>query len=114
MFGSTTAATGGSNGFISDIFGPGFQAGWDRIGSDLLPIWAADQLRVQSQDQLAQPTFDASKAPPRNNDGMRSTTDPVAAPAADAPRMQPSNDSAMWMPLVLIGAVLVGLAVIKK
>ena len=56
---TTEATTTGDNSFISRIQS-GFSSGVAKIGSDVLPNWAAKQISGESSDQLAQPTFDSS------------------------------------------------------
>lgn len=46
------SASGSMDGFFSQI-GEGIAQGISRIGSDVLPIWAAQQLGLQKKDQLA-------------------------------------------------------------
>lgn len=90
----TTTATGGSNGFFSDL-----QSGISGTLKEFLPVWASLELQQQYRNQLAQPTYDASKAPPRNNDGMTSTTQ-VRDPATESTQRvikTPVN------PMILIG-----------
>jgi hypothetical protein len=43
----------------------GLSQGIQTIGSELLPTWTAQQLDVQSEDQLDQSTFEPKWAPPK-------------------------------------------------
>lgn len=74
----TTTATGGSNGFFSDL-----KSGVSNTLNEFLPVWASLQLQKQYSNQLDQRTYDSSAAPPRNNDGMTSTTQ-VRNPATES------------------------------
>ena len=51
----------GDNNFFAKIQS-GFSSGLERIGTDVLPNWAANQIKTESKDQLAQPTFDKTGA----------------------------------------------------
>lgn len=82
----TTTATGGSNGFFSDL-----KSGISNTLNEFLPVWASLELQQQYRNQLAQPTYDANAAPPRNNDGMTSTTQ-VRNPATTQVR-NPATES---------------------
>lgn len=56
-----------------------------RTFDQFLPIWAANQLEQQSKDKSNNTTFNPITAAPRNNDGMRSTTQTVMANAQANP-----------------------------
>lgn len=75
MSNATGSSNQGSDGFFSTI-GGAFKEGISRIGADILPVWAAEQLRRSSRDR-AQPTFNAEEAPPRNDDGIGTTSGPA-------------------------------------
>mgnify|MGYP001101862825 CR=1 FL=1 len=59
---ATTAQTGGSSdgGFFSDIT-DSFKVGFQKIGSDVLPVWAASQIKGQETNKYNQDTIDQSK-----------------------------------------------------
>lgn len=100
---STTTATGGSNGFFSDL-----KSGISNTLNEFLPVWANLELQQQYRNQLAQPTYDANAAPPRNNDGMTSTTQ-VRNPATESTERMvktPMN------PALLVGGGLLLLGVV--
>ena len=73
---STTASRNGSggNGFWSNV-SSGLGEGLGKIGGQILPIWAAKELKIQSSDQLNQSTFDQNALPPgaRLDDQRRTT-----------------------------------------
>lgn len=52
----TIAKTGGASGFFSSLV-DSVGTGLNKVGSDVLPIWAANQLGVQSRNQLNQDTI---------------------------------------------------------
>lgn len=66
---------GGSDGFWS-VIGKGVSSGLSRVGSELLPIWAANSIQKQSKNQTADPTYnsDAPDAVRRLPDGMESSS----------------------------------------
>jgi len=75
---STTASRNGSggNGFWSNV-SSGLGEGIGKIGGQLLPIWAAKELEIQSVDQLNDTTFNNDFLPPsaRLDDQRRTTGD---------------------------------------
>ena len=75
MSNATGSSNQGSDGFFSKI-GDAFSEGLQRIGADILPVWAAEELRRRTEPR-DRPTFDADPAPPRNDDGMRTTSGPA-------------------------------------
>lgn len=93
--------SGGNDGFFSSI-SEGISEGISKIGSDVLPVWAANQLKVQSNDQLAAPTFNPGAAPPRNNDALRTTTGvAVTGSSGGVP-------NAVWFVAGAVGLVMLG------
>lgn len=71
---------GAENGFFGNV-----TSTLSRTFDQFLPVWASSQLEKQSKDQLNQTTFNPVAAPPRNNDGMKSTTQTVVATATKNP-----------------------------
>lgn len=96
MFGPTTSDAGGGDGFFSSI-ASSVGEGISRIGSDILPVWAANQLGVQQNDQLSQNTFTPDPNQPRNADAIRSTAGTVASA-----NQAPATVSSVLNPTVLI------------
>ncbi len=76
MSNATGAGSTGGDGFFSNI-GKSFAEGLSTIGKDILPVWAADQLRKRSERDTGRPTFDAKQAQPRNDDGIETTSGPA-------------------------------------
>ena len=81
---ATTAKKMGSDGFWSNVKG-GFGEGLSRVGKELLPVWAAKELKQQTTDQLASPTANLSKNKPRINDGLETTTQSATKPVMGLP-----------------------------
>ena len=57
----TNSPTAGPRQIVSDFFGKvttGLAEGISRIGSDVMPIWAASQMKLQAEDQLFQEMYD--------------------------------------------------------
>jgi hypothetical protein len=76
----------------SDFFNSltsGLSQGIQTIGSELLPRWTAQQLDVQSKDQLDQATFEPIWAPPRAG-GYDYTT------MADQDGGEPKTEKSLW------------------
>jgi len=61
----TTANGGGGFGGFWSGLGSGVATGISRLAADVLPNWAAKELKVQKTDQLAQPTMFWGAAPTR-------------------------------------------------
>ena len=76
MSNATGAGSTGGDGFFSNI-GKSFAEGLSTIGRDILPVWAAAQLRKRAERDTGRPTFDPSQAPPRNDDGIQTTGGPA-------------------------------------
>lgn len=64
---------GGGNGFFGNV-ASGLGQAIGNISRDILPVWTAQQLGVQQNDQLSQPTFSPINAPPRNDDEQPTTS----------------------------------------
>jgi hypothetical protein len=97
------------NGFISNILGS-FQTGLQKIGSDILPNWAASQLGVQQTPILDNPTLNQSALAPRA-DGTTDTTAKITPTLWDQITKQTNVSSGA---VVMIGVVLIGLAFAVK
>jgi hypothetical protein len=63
---------GGGSGFFSQV-ASGLGQGLGRLASDVLPRWTAQQLEVQSTDQLNRSTFNRRESP-RRMGGFAQTT----------------------------------------
>jgi len=64
----TGVSSGGSNGFFSQMastVAEGLGEGLSTIGRDILPVWTANELGLQTQDQLSDSTFSRPQSPPR-------------------------------------------------
>ncbi|MGD9158996.1 MAG: hypothetical protein PVG39_11360 [Desulfobacteraceae bacterium] len=103
----TTGDQSSSNGFISSIAGA-FQAGIEKIGSDVLPNWTAQQLGVQMNPVLDNPTITPS-------------TQAVRADAVDEKQVTPAlwdtvqkNLNVSSGAVLMIGVVLLGAVVAIK
>lgn len=68
---ATQGTSGAGSGFFSTV-SAGLAEGLSRVSSELIPIWAADQLGVQSSDQLNDTTFDPTVAQPRAGETTQS------------------------------------------
>jgi len=99
----------------SDFFGTiatGFETGLSRIGSDVLPNWAAHQLGLQTEDQLKDPLFQEEYAPPRLDAPQY-----ARAPGAglfDQVLFNVGTIQVTGGAIVLMGAVFIGSVVILK
>lgn len=69
---ASPSPVGGGDGFFSTL-GVGLAAGASEIFSQVLPVWAGQQLGIQKTNQLNQPLYVADPDNPRNNDGLKST-----------------------------------------
>lgn len=59
---------GGTNGFFGDILGSvadSAKSGADQIFNNILPVWAANELNVQREDQMDDETYNQEFAPPK-------------------------------------------------
>lgn len=99
MYNNTTSSGEGSD-FWSTV-SSGASSGISTLFSDILPSYAAGQLKMQKQDQLSSPTYNPMYAPMRLNDGMVTTMDNTARTAGP-----PAKDRTM---LYVAGGVGVGL-----
>lgn len=72
-----TSQTGGSDGFWS-VVSRGLSEGISRVGSDLVPRWAEQQVFRQSTDQLNNTTANNAGAG-RIDDGLQSTSQTAAS-----------------------------------
>lgn len=98
MFNNTTSNGEGSDFWSTVSSGAG--EGISTLFSDILPSYAAGQLKMQKTDQLSQPTYDPRYAPMRINDGMVTTADNTARRVGP-----PANDNTK---LYIAGGVVVG------
>ena len=60
----STSNNGADDSFIAAL-SSGISQGLQKIGSEVLPNWAASQLKVQQTSQLDAPTLNAEALPPR-------------------------------------------------
>lgn len=60
MFGDTRGA---SDGFFSSIKGS-LASGADKLFNEIVPVWVANELNVQTQDQLSDPVYNDKFADP--------------------------------------------------
>lgn len=63
------------DGFFGSIIG-GVQSGLSRVGSDVLPVWVADKLKLDAASAKPQTTFNPLRSLPRIDDGMLTTSTP--------------------------------------
>lgn len=61
MFGDTRGAT---DGFFSSIKGS-IASGADKLFNEIVPVWVANELQVQTQDQLKNPVYNSEFAEPK-------------------------------------------------
>lgn len=78
-----TAQSGGNTGFFSSLV-DNLSAGINKISSDVLPVWAANQLGIQQNNQLNQDTNNSAlQAPTVGSIGQQTqsiiTKSPLAA-----------------------------------
>ena len=106
----TSSINGGDDGFFSNVAGS-VEQGLSTIGSELLPIWAAQQLGIQSKPAVDKPNFDPAAAPPRINDGMQTTAGPAVTVQVQSAKAMPDKIAGVPTPVVLVGGI-VGLVLI--
>lgn len=110
---STTTGDGASsNGFISMIEGA-FGAGLNKVATEVLPNWTAQQLGVQQNPILDNPVINTATAPPRAD----SIAQPAAAPAEIKPVLWDTvqkNYNVSSGAVLAAGAVLLGLVIFLK
>lgn len=102
MFNNTTSNGEGSDFWSTVSSGAG--EGISTLFSDILPSYAAGQMKMQRTDQLSNPTYDPRYAPMRLNDGMVTTADNTARSAGP-----PSKNNKV---LYIAGGIAVGLVVL--
>jgi len=95
---STSATSGGTDGWFSEILS-GISAGVSKVASEVLPVWAANELNVQSTDQIYRNMYDWDYSPPR----VDSKTG-VQSPSKFISNMT-TTDLLMWGALIVGGVI---------
>lgn len=98
--GSRKASNSGFWGSISESVSQGAQT----LFTQVVPVWAAKELRVQQNDQLSDPLFNQNTAPPRINDGLITTGGSVQSG-------QPVRTGLLFDNINVSGAAILGLAI---
>lgn len=107
---ATISNNGGGNGWFSNLISDVAGSAGSTV-KELLPIWAANQLNLQSRDQLNRDTY--TGAPSANlNPPLATTANPAPATESTAP-MPPSFASQYGIPIA-ITAALIGTAILVK
>jgi len=108
---------GTNNSFWGNV-SSGFGQGLGSIGSNILPVWTAQQLGTQQEDQLRRSTFNPSTAPPRNNQSQPTTSGPAQTNYQQAqPRdvgVSGQFNVDFWTTLGLAAVGIVGVILIVK
>ena len=94
-----------NSGFWGSI-GGSLQKGVGDVFSKVLPVWAAQELQVQTQDQLSNPLYNPNTASPRINDGLTTSGGSPAVQSGQAVRTGLLFDN-----INVSGAALLGLAI---
>lgn len=110
-------AKNGLSSFFSKITS-GWEEGLSTVGREILPVWVANQLDLQSTDQLKNPTINQSWLPKKLTDEYQSIQNTMGAANDYARLKQPlfSIGGFEVNSLMLIGfagALLVGYLVMK-
>lgn len=102
------------NSFFGQIKGA-FVEGVKTITQEVLPNWASAQLSMQSRDQLADDTFNASVAPPTVSQAGPAIQAPSVTPKAngldqvlfDVGKVQITGGSLLIMGAVFVSAIVI-------
>jgi len=110
-------ATKGLSSFFSKITS-GWEEGLSTVGKDILPIWVANQLDLQSKDQLKDPTINQSWIPKKLTDEYKSIQNTMEAANDYAKLKQPlfsivGFEVNSLMLIGFAGALLLGYMVMK-